>query len=404
MAHTRLARTAVSCCLALIAAVNPGFAQEPADPDRDGDGLPDFWETHKYFTNPDAPDSDGDGTPDSDPEERREYTYSVRAVMHIMAPYDPACMNDDFQDARVVWERDGAAEIEFTLYPFNTCSSDAAATMDWRSPQPWLAPYLAPGPTNNFDAALQAEIRQALDASGIRPDGLTDRQFVITAARWFDRHARYEDGFTCFAVEFPDGVPRVPPDMQPMVDDELRRGGRTLQAEFERELLGAGMFRARIRGSCTSTAIYFSTCLRAVGIPTRTIICVPAIDASDPQERSLPDGLTHPDVRGIVQRAAETMGTSWASHTFNEVYIGGRWRRLNSDRLGQGTLDRDVLGLMVHVNTFAEMSEAGLIAWGRRNATRPRDICGHSNPYSCVSLSDRFGAHSTVQAEGEAGR
>ena len=51
------------------------------DPDRDGDGLSDFHEQHKYLTDPDAVDSDGDGTPDGDWFERREYTYTVRSVV-----------------------------------------------------------------------------------------------------------------------------------------------------------------------------------------------------------------------------------------------------------------------------------------------------------------------------------
>jgi hypothetical protein len=34
----------------------------------------------------------------------------------------------------------------------------------------------------------------------------------------------------------------------------------------------------------------------------------------------------------------------WVSHTFDEVFVGGRWRRLNYDRLGQNVLDPQYLG------------------------------------------------------------
>jgi hypothetical protein len=76
------------------------------------------------------------------------------------------------------------------------------------------------------------------------------------------------------------------------------------------------------------------------------------------------------------------------------VYIDGRWRRLNYDNLGQNTLDANLLGLMSHVHTFTDHAQAGLITWGQRdnNSTRT-DICGYANPYSCISLSDRFGPH-----------
>ena len=58
--------------LALLVAtlVHPGLCAQ--DPDRDGDGLSDFHEVHKYNTDPDNKDSDGDGVTDGDWRERRE--------------------------------------------------------------------------------------------------------------------------------------------------------------------------------------------------------------------------------------------------------------------------------------------------------------------------------------------
>src|SRR4051794_12505294 len=52
--------------------VNP-WLQENNDIDSDGDGLSDFDETHKYFTDPHRQDTDGDGILDGDWSERREY-------------------------------------------------------------------------------------------------------------------------------------------------------------------------------------------------------------------------------------------------------------------------------------------------------------------------------------------
>jgi hypothetical protein len=65
--------------LAVVASV--AFAQ---DLDTDRDSLSDFQEQHKYGTDPRKMDSDADGVPDGDWVERREYTYTVRSVVHVM--------------------------------------------------------------------------------------------------------------------------------------------------------------------------------------------------------------------------------------------------------------------------------------------------------------------------------
>ncbi len=104
-------------------------------------------------------------------------------------------------------------------------------------------------------------------------------------------------------------------------------------------------------------------------------------------------GLTHHGVRAKVQTAARKAGGSFNSHTFNEVFVGGRWRRLNYSTLGQGILDRNDLGLMTHVYTFGDLAEAGLTeTWGRRCALGERDdVYRHANPYRTLAVSDQFG-------------
>lgn len=64
--------------LALMMVCPAVYGATQDDPDRDGDGLSDFHETHKYGTDPAKADSDGDGVPDGDWLERREYEYTVQ--------------------------------------------------------------------------------------------------------------------------------------------------------------------------------------------------------------------------------------------------------------------------------------------------------------------------------------
>lgn len=370
-----------------------------SEPDADKDGLSDFHERHKYFTDPKKADSDGDGVPDGDWDERREYSYSVRAVMHVMAPFDVASMSDDYQDVRVLEERADLLEFEVVVYPFNTVASAIAPDPGWRKPRSELKPFAEPGVCSNWDKELQKQLAAELKDRGVDLGALDDVETARQVSRWLMERSREEDSFTTFAVAFERGRPKVPEHRQADVAATLAERGRTLEEQWDHELFGKGMFDNRIHGSCTSSAIYLQTGLRAAGLPTRTVLVTPVVDANDEREVAWLGTLQHVGLRAKLQRAAERQKGSWTSHTFNEVFVGGRWRRLNYTELGQNVLD-DGLGLMVHVHTFGDHSEAGLVGWGDR-ARHPLHgaLFGGPNPYSCVSLSDRFGVHGKVPNE-----
>ncbi len=387
----------------LLAAASPA---QTGDRDADRDGLSDFQEIHKYGTDPTKADSDGDGIPDGEWEERREFAYSVRAILHVLAPYDAASMNDDYQDARVLQDRDGVLEVEVVVYPLNDVGTKIEGTRDWRAKARAMEEWLRPGIASNWDAEMAKEILAALAADGIRVGELTDKEVVERVSAWCMRRVEFEDSFTVFALDFDERGLRLLPDVEARLRADATARGRTLQEQLDRELYGKGMFRTKSRGSCTSSAIYLQTCLRAVGIPTRTVICVPVVDASDAREVDLVrTRLTNHRVRAHLATSVAKLGSSWASHTFNEVRVGGRWRRLNYDRLGQNVLDAEVLGLMVHVNTYRDHAEAKLSGWGRRTEHPSfASLFGGSNPYSCIALSDLFGAHAKLdnpRPEGE---
>ncbi len=375
--------------------------QRVREPDSDRDGLPDFAELHKYFTDPKRADSDGDGTPDGDWDERREFSYSVRAVMHVMAPFDIESMNDDYQDVRVLQHEPDLLEFEAVVYPFNTVAETVQPDPRWRQQPAELKRFLEPGVCCNWDARMRTQLLAELERDGIDVGALDDAAAVRAVSKWLLQRAKYEDSFTTFAVEFEKGGPRVMPQQQRNMEETLARHGRTLAEQFDRELFGKGMFETKLRGSCTSSAIYLSTGLKALGVPTRTIVCTPVVDANDEREVAwIASRITHVGVRSALERAAASQRGMWASHTFNEVFVGGRWRRLNYSNLGQNVLDADSLGLMVHVHTFDDHSEAGLAGWGRREShPQHASLFGGPNPYSCIGLSDHFGAHSKIVNE-----
>lgn len=395
--------------LSLTLAVAVALAQKPlADVDTDRDGLSDFRERHKHFTDPAKADSDGDGTNDGDWEERREYAYTLRSIVQVLPPVTDDVLVDDYQDARVLERCDGYVELEVIHYPLNTVAEAIEPDAKWRKTVATMREWLAPGPTANWDGEMAREIAAALDKKGIDVKTLDDKRLVEQAASFLLEHAPSNDGFTTFCSWFPMGVgsegraAAVFPGLEATVESESAKAGLSLEEQWERELFAKGMWEHGTRGTCTSSAIYLNGSLRALGIPTRIVLCIPVVDASDEREIELVrERLTHHRVRATILEGLSGLEGSWSSHTFNEVFVGGRWRRLNYNKLGQNILDPGYFGLMTHVATFSDWADGDMArTWGMRQcASDHDDVFGGANPYSTIGLSDRFGVHAKVANE-----
>jgi hypothetical protein len=385
-------------CIWIVTVPVPG-ARAQVDPDRDGDGLSDFQEVHKYRTDPSRKGTAGDGVSDGDWARRREFTYSVRALIRLMPPYNLTALNDDYQDARVVSQTKEYVELEVVLYPLNTNSEAIEANKDWRKDYAAMREYLAPGVTTDWDETMRQDLLRELKSAGIDPDKLTDKEVVEQVSRWLFKRSTYKNMFCTHYIHFPGGKPAVFPGLEQAFQRDKGGPDWTTRQQFEHELLGREMFYHKTNGSCTSSAVLQATVLRALGIPTRIIVASPIVDGSDPAQVALvSSGLTHHQVRVTVRRAVQAVGGNYTAHTFLEVFVGRRWRRLNYSKLGQNILDPVFLGLMVHVHTFNDLSEANLApTWGARYALGKRDAeFRHSNPYRTVALDDHFGRHANV--------
>lgn len=373
-------------------------AQEPIV-DADGDGLADFHEIHKYCTNPHKKDSVGLGTSDGDWQQRREFNYSVRAVVRVMPPYNLKALTDDYQDVRVLKETKQFVELEVIAYPLNTNAAAITSNPNWKKDYAGMKEYLAPGITTNWDEQMRQELLGALAQDGIDPDKLTDREVVEQVSRWLFKRSQVRNMFCTFYVGFRDGKPAVLTGQEKAFQRDKGDPSWTVQQQFEHELFGKEMFARRTHGTCTSTAVYQATVLRALGMPTRMILCIPLADASDPEQVDMiARGLTNHRVRRDACLGALSGGQGFASHTFCEVFVGGRWRRLNYTTLGQNILEPRYLGLMIHIHTFNDLSEANLAAtWGARYAGGLRDeVFRHSNPYRLLEVNDHFGKYAKV--------
>ncbi len=373
-------------------------------PDRDGDGLSDFQEVHKYLTDPNNPDTDADGIGDGDWDERREYTYTVRTILQYMPPFDPAVLNDDFQDARLLEKRDDHIEVEVVHYPLGTTADSVGANPDWRRDYAAMSEYLKPGPATNWDAKMREDLPAQLKADGIAVEKLTDKQVVEQVSSWLMKRSRYLDKvFTTFYVYFPRGKPAVWPGLEDAFRREFARDSNNydwnITEHFEHELLGKGMFYNRTHGSCTSVAVYLTTVLRALGISTRMIMVCPAVDATDERQvKMVQERISHHKVRVTMLRSLDRSSSGFTNHTFNEVYVGNRWHRLNYTKLAQPILDEHLFGLHTHLYTFGDLSDVNMApTWGKRYAEGQTDsYFRHSNPYSAITISDLFGCHSSI--------
>ncbi len=381
--------------LLAIALLSSPLLAQPQDRDSDRDGLSDYQEIHKYSTDPAKRDSDGDGVPDGDWRERREFTYTIRTVIQVMPAYDLATINDDYQDARVLFQCDDYVELEVIHYPFNTNATTIVGDKRWRKNARKLAAFLKPGVTTNFDRAMQKELLARLKKAGIDVAKLTDKEVVERVSKWALDHARSLGGTCVWAVDFEKDRPVVPASLRQKFDS--KRGELSDAEMFDREIYVKGMFEHGTRGTCTTSANYLTGILRAVGIPTRSIVTIPVVDASNPRNlEMLEKRLTHHALRRDIVKGVKGLKDSFAAHTYNEVWVGGRWRRLNYDRLGQNILDVGYMGLMTRVHTFHDLATANLGGGWGLGRQKPSDLFRFSNPYTALTISDAFGPHCSI--------
>ena len=203
--------------------------------DTDGDGLSDFQEIHKYRTDPKKLSTAGDGVSDGDRQRRREFTYSIRSVVKVMPPVNVECLNDDYQDARVLSRGENFVELEVIHYPLNTNAEAIRGNPDWRRDAESKKEYVRPGITTNWDDAMRRDLIAALKADGIDPDRLDDKELVTRASAWLMANSKYVNMFCTHYMHYPEGRAAIYPG---------------LEARFEREkgdrgLDGAGAARSR---------------------------------------------------------------------------------------------------------------------------------------------------------------
>ena len=333
------------------------------------------------------------------PEHRpaKEDTYTITSVLKVLKPVDPVAMNDDFQEVRVLAQDKDSDTLEVTYYPLfqQTVGEDP----NWRKDDASMTAYLRPTPAENWDASMRDSLLAQLKQDGIDAEHLTDKQLVEQVSRWAMHRAQTTQAFAIWDIYYPNGKPTVFPALRSAFDQQKPNKTWTDQQMFDREALGKSMFYGKVHGSCTSSSIYLTTIFRALGIPTRTVFCIPPFDPnSDAQAAKFYAAIHHNQVRETVRAALDGV-TGFDNHLFNEVYVGHHWVRLNYERLGQPILDANYYGLLTHIYTSADLSKAPLAqTWGLRYAGEAsgQPKLSSNNPYMLLSVQDHFGSNAHV--------
>lgn len=313
--------------------------------------------------------------------------YTITAVMRLVPPYNVQAMNDEFQDAKLISERNGIGTFKVTYHVFHRQKIDADPK--WRQHDSGMRKFLDPAPAANWDPGLRATILAELKQAGIEPAKLDDRTLVEKVSNWAMGRSKFNDQFGLWMVEFKNGRAMVPPKLRDAFAAQEPKGASD-QQDFDRELFGKAMVLNRTHGACTSSACYLATILRAIGIPTRIIVTVPAADGNDPaQVKMLLGAIRHRRTCQTVSLGIPSGGFS--NHLFNEVFVGRKWVRLNYNRLGQPIVDGNFEGLMTHIYTARDLSDIPFAStWGPRFGYGTGPKLSSTNPYQLLSAVDHI--------------
>lgn len=347
--------------------------------DTDADGLTDYEEYCKYRTDPTLSDSDRDGTPDDAWEERREYTYSIRAVLELKPPWNLEAMNDLFQDARLIESTQSNYEkVEVIVYPY-------ASPVLLPTPYPYqltseaFRKYTQPTIALNYSEEMQREIQQLLS----------------NTTNALDVPAKFLHEIGQMKLTLPLHAPFVYTykEMGKLVVDQtfFESIGRSVTKEEVQEALavnyfGDSMFKRKRYGACISRARLLASMLRAAGIPARVTMGVPLIYyyKGTGEWKRLMKNLTNENVAGSFsyEEPSAPNQVPIVGHSQVEVYLNNHWIRLGY-QLNEGPIFAGTDLVFIKIIDAADFTEVDFTqTWAPTQWVKER-------PYRTVELSDQ---------------
>jgi hypothetical protein len=323
--------------------------------------------------------------------------YTISSTLEILKPVKLSSMTNDAQKVEVLSENSLTIKVRITVDPTKDQVSQLTPNLNWKdeySKNSDLQKYISPGITTNWDEQMKADLLAALAKANIFPDKLSDVDLVRKVSQWIfaSSEFQFQDHFVSYDVEFVNGKAQVIPDLQDHFNSEKIKNKFPSDKEaLEQGIFGKAMFASRKFGNCTYSATLQATVLKALGIPTRLVLMVPAIDWNDQSQwNMIRDNIHQHSIQKTVLQGLALQGVGgWGSHTFNEVYVGNQWVRLNYTKLGQIPADPQFFGLMLQVNEMSDWSEANLgRTWGVHAQSHNLTTLSSNNPYKSFEIKD----------------
>lgn len=359
--------------------------------DSDADGLTDYEEYCKYRTDPTLVDSDGDGKPDTDWDERREYAYSIRAVLELKLPWDIGAMNDLFQDARLMESAEDRAysKVEIVVYPYATPVL-LPARYPYQLPSEIVRKYIVPAYDLNYSTEMQIEVKKLLSGATHTLDAIAQLhheigQMELTTPLYAPFIYTYKhQGKLLIDWSFFKSMD---------IDRDITEA--EVQEALDVNYFGDSMFKRKQYGACISRSRLFASMLRSAGIPARVSMSVPMLYyyKGGNEWKHLIKNLNNEAVAGsyAYDKPSAPAEVTIVGHSQVEVYLNNHWIRLGY-QLNEGPIFAGTDLVFIKIIDAADFTEIDFTkTWAPAQWVKER-------PYRTVELSDqdaKYESHSS---------
>lgn len=310
--------------------------------DFDKDGLLDYYEVFRNFTDCENPDTDKDGILDGDWSERQENCYSIEVQCSIVKPYHLEFMNDDYQDFELIKENSKTGIFNLILYPeydqpmINTVNLPTdSINVDEK--------YLLSGYTISYDDEMENDIKSYLSKSTDYLNNINKNGNLIQDLNVM-KYCQIIMNQKSKKIDIDDkGLYRLlpydkngNPDMKKINKDKKLKSifkddenfndhfpNLTLEEKYDLFYNTKNAYKNNVVSNCTSISSMEAAIGRVLNVPSRIAVTVPLFSQSekfDPKKVISNERL----LKAFYDSEGKLTGDN-SDHLFPEYYIGNQW-------------------------------------------------------------------------------